>query len=539
LNDFAARFGRYLRRNHLGLIAIFLALNGVAYAAVTTGSVDSTSVRDRSIKGVDIQSAAIHARNIDLRSVGKVLQRRVKGFCKTGQAIRVITPRGAVSCTAVSDGSVDAAELRRELQQRVKERCPGGQAISAIDAKGGVACVATADEGKITGLATAGGLTGGGTSGNLTVSTDPNVLQQRVKGTCAGNEAANAIGVDGSLGCNPFQVPLINDGCTAAANAIATVDALTGAVTCVPAVGSVTAGAGLSGGGGPGAVTVSADTTYLQRRVTPGCGGSQAIQTVNADGTVACLSTGTGSVTSVGVTAGSGLTATPNPITTTGTIGTDFATIQKRIAGPCSGTEAIQSVAADGTVTCRSVGVTSVAPVAGSGLTFTPNPITGTGTVNTDFATIQKRVGGSCGENKAVQSITAGGEVNCSVDLAPAARILTSGLQEQSHGGPDVVLLKNAFFEILGRCPAGEGVKIIAKANTGMNSLVDSQVNGFHAVGTVAEDTLSNVTTNGADMARYEIGGTTGLAAGRTLSGGFYDFATSAGCQFSATGIAG
>jgi hypothetical protein len=541
MNDFVARFGRYLRRNHLGLIAIFLALNGVAYAAVSKGTVDSESVRDRSLKGVDVQSGAIHARNLNLRSVSTVLQARVKGICKSGEAIRVITRKGAVSCTSVEvDASnLDVSSLSGVLQSRVKDYCKTGEAIRQIKSTGEVVCATTADGGeKITGVSTGGGLTGGGTNGNLTISSDPTALQRRVSGVCAGNQAVRTVGEDGTVGCNPFQVPLVDGGCTAASNAIQTVDATTGAVTCVPAVGSVTAGTGLTGGGGPGAVALAADTAYLQRRVTPGCAGSTAIQTVNAAGTVTCLATGTGSVTSVGVTAGSGLTATPNPITTTGTLGTDFATIQKRVGSACAGNNAIQAIAADGTVTCRSV-VTSVAVAAGSGITVSPDPITGTGTVGTDFGTIQKRVGGTCAESSAIQSVAADGTVTCSASFAPAAKILTSGLQEQSHGGPDVVLLKNAYFEILGRCPAGEGVKIIAKANTGMNALVDSQVNGFHAVGTVAEDTLSNVTTNTADMAKYELGGTTGLAAGRTLSGGFYDFATVAGCQFAATGIAG
>lgn len=57
----------------------------------------------------------------------------------------------------------------------------------------------------------------------------------------------------------------------------------------------VTAGTGLSGGGVSGTVTLSADTTYLQRRVSSTCSAGSSIREIAADGTVTCETDDTGS----------------------------------------------------------------------------------------------------------------------------------------------------------------------------------------------------------------------------------------------------
>lgn len=70
-----------------------------------------------------------------------------------------------------------------------------------------------------------------------------------------------------------------------------------GDTVCGPADGNgditdVTAGTGLTGGGTSGNVTITANTSYLQRRITGTCASGNAIRSINADGTVSCQTTG-------------------------------------------------------------------------------------------------------------------------------------------------------------------------------------------------------------------------------------------------------
>ena len=118
---------------------------------------------------------------------------------------------------------------------------------------------------------------------------------------------------------------------------------------------TVTAGTGLTGGTITATGTIAADTTYLQRRLSSTCSAGSFITGVAVDGTVSCAAPtagGLGTVTNIAT--GAGLTG--GPITATGTLSADTSYLQRRVATNCAVGSAIRSVAVDGTVTCQATG---------------------------------------------------------------------------------------------------------------------------------------------------------------------------------------
>jgi hypothetical protein len=83
----------YLRRHHLGLIALFFALTGTSYA-VATGSINSREIRNNSIRSKDVRTNTI--RSSDL----------------LGNSVRSGDVRdGTLTGTDVFDGGVTGADL--------------------------------------------------------------------------------------------------------------------------------------------------------------------------------------------------------------------------------------------------------------------------------------------------------------------------------------------------------------------------------------------------------------------------------------------
>jgi hypothetical protein len=101
------------------------------------------------------------------------------------------------------------------------------------------------------------------------------------------------------------------------------------------------------------------EPSAFQMRVAGGCAPSSAISQITAAGTVSCQTVPTGNGTITGVTAGAGLTGggSSGPVTLTA----DQTVLQHRLGGSCLAGSAITSVASDGTVSCTNTSVYSEA----------------------------------------------------------------------------------------------------------------------------------------------------------------------------------
>ncbi|MCC6191224.1 MAG: hypothetical protein IT318_19555 [Anaerolineales bacterium] len=112
----------------------------------------------------------------------------------------------------------------------------------------------------------------------------------------------------------------------------------------------VGAGTGLAGGGASGSVTLSADTSYLQRRVSSSCSAGNYLRVINSDGTVTCGADADSGGDVTGVTAGYGLSGggTSGNVT----LAVVSTTVQSRVTGACGAGQYMQSIAQAGTVTC-------------------------------------------------------------------------------------------------------------------------------------------------------------------------------------------
>ncbi|QBB69973.1 hypothetical protein ELE36_06135 [Pseudolysobacter antarcticus] len=187
----------------------------------------------------------------------------------------------AVLAYSISNASVGAAQIvPSQVQARVGGTCTVGSSIRAIAQNGTVTCE-SAGSGTVTNIATDATLSGGpitstGTLGIAsgavgTTQINPAQVQQRVNGSCSGNQMVKSINADGTVSCG---------------------SAGTGTVTNI-ATDATLAGGPISTSGtlgiAPGGVGLAQiDTSQVQARTTGTCDPGFYMRVVNADGSVTC-----------------------------------------------------------------------------------------------------------------------------------------------------------------------------------------------------------------------------------------------------------
>lgn len=214
--------------------------------------------------------------------------------------------------------------------------------------------------GDITEVGAGTGLTGGGTSGSVALSVDTAAIQRRVAGTCATGSFVKAVNQDGTVGCggDGDTTYAAGSGLDLAGTTFSVERGYRLPQTCT--VGQV---AKKVTGGWECAEDTDTDTTYSAGtglglagttfslgegyRLPQGCAAGKVAK-ATAAGWVCADDVDTDTNTTYSAGTGLGLTGT--------TFSADFASVQRRVAGTCPAGQAIQSIDAVGTVTCQATG---------------------------------------------------------------------------------------------------------------------------------------------------------------------------------------
>jgi hypothetical protein len=201
-------------------------------------------------------------------------------------------------------------------------------------------------------------------------------------------------------------------------------------------VTSITAGGGLTGGTITSSGTIAVNTAVIQNRVSGTCPAGSSIRAIAADGTVTCQADttgGSGTVTNVAT----GLGLTGGPVTTTGTISADTTYLQRRVSASCAVGSSIRAIAADGTVTCQvdtggtGGGGTVTSVASGTGLSGGPITAAGTLAIANPFRLPQSCVNGHIAKYNSGTQLW-----ECATDNGGIGTVVSVGAGTGLAGGP-------------------------------------------------------------------------------------------------------
>ena len=253
--------------------------------------------------------------DVTLSADTNYLQRRVTGVCPTGSSIRVIASDGTVTCestTGTGGGTLGGSGTAGFLSRWLGTNTLGNSTIFQNGSNIGIGMETPSQTLEINGATQAAVFYA--STGISTFDTAVSAGTVEASRFCLGNNT-NCITSWPLGGGGGGTVTQINQGggialapnsiTTTGTISLATQNCLSGqfvtgigpTITCaVPAAGgggditAVFAGTGLSGGGTTSDVTLSANATYLQRRVSGTCSAGSSIRVISETGTVTCES---------------------------------------------------------------------------------------------------------------------------------------------------------------------------------------------------------------------------------------------------------
>jgi len=283
----------------------------------------------------------------------------VKSIAADGTTVCSAPPTSTGDITAVNTaagsgltGGIDSGEANLAIDTNVVQTklsgadCTDDNYVKSIAADGTTVCsTPPASTGDITAVNTAAGsgLTGGIDSGEANLAIDTNVVQTKLSGAaCTDDNYVKSIAADGTTVCS-------------------TPPASTGDITAV----NTAAGSGLTGGIESGEANLVVDTTVIQKRVTGACAVGQVVTNINEDGTVTCGNAPTDIITE------NGLTQSVNDTTKAVTLSADQTYLQRRLNSACAEGSSLRDISEDGTPTCELDADTDTTYSAGVGINFT------------------------------------------------------------------------------------------------------------------------------------------------------------------------